>query len=72
MGHTEKGHKEFVQKNEGTTYASVYTRGAGEHSTLTAWVLESVCLGSTLTSALTIYMTCGKLLNYSQPQFSHL
>lgn len=29
MGHTEEGHKEFVQKNEGTTSASVYTGGAG-------------------------------------------
>lgn len=24
MGHTEEGHKKFVQKNEGTTYLSVY------------------------------------------------
>lgn len=25
MGHSEEGHKKFVQKNEGTTYLSVYT-----------------------------------------------
>lgn len=32
MGHTEEGHKEFVQRNEGTACVSVCTGGAGQHS----------------------------------------
>lgn len=28
MGHVEEGHKEFVQRSEGTMYLSVFTRPA--------------------------------------------
>lgn len=43
MGHTEEGHKEFVQKSEGTTYISVYAGHASIAQCSEAWVLEPGC-----------------------------
>lgn len=43
MGHTEEGHKEFVQKSEGTTYISAYAGHASIAQCSEAWVLEPGC-----------------------------
>lgn len=32
MGHSEEGHKKLLQESEGTTYFSVYTGHAVQHS----------------------------------------
>lgn len=34
MGHTEEGHKEFVQKNEGTTFIYLYKQGVWDSTEL--------------------------------------
>lgn len=64
MGHTEEGHKELVQKNEGTMYLS-YIQGMPYSTVFRSLGSGAGLPGMEFSNMLTSSVTCGKLLNYS-------